>query len=114
MATKLFVGGLSFSTSSERLREVFAAIGAVDSAAVVTDRGTGRSRGFGFVEMASPEDAQQAVSRLNGQDVDGRQIKVEIAKPSDRSGGGGGDRRGGPGGPGGRGGAGGRPRTSRW
>jgi len=100
MAVKLFVGGLSFSTSSDRLREVFAAHGSVESARVVTDRDTGRSRGFGFVEMASEQDAQQAVSRLNGQDVDGRQIKVEVAKPSER---GGGDR-GGPRGGGGRGG----------
>src|SRR5437764_926901 len=83
MAVKLFVGGLSFSTSSDRLREVFAAHGSVESARVVTDRDTGRSRGFGFVEMASEQDAQQAVSRLNGQDVDGRQIKVEVAKPSE-------------------------------
>ena len=104
MSQKLFVGGLSFSTSSERLREVFAAAGTVESATVVTDRATGRSRGFGFVEMQTPEQAREAVSRLNGQDVDGRQIKVELAKPSDRSGGGGGrDDRGG-----------GRPRSSRW
>jgi RNA recognition motif-containing protein len=104
MAQKLFVGGLSFSTSSERLREVFSAAGTVESATVVTDRATGRSRGFGFVEMQTPEEAQEAVTRLNGQDVDGRQIKVEIAKPSDRSGGGRDDSRGG----------GGRPRSSRW
>ena len=100
MAHKLFVGGLNFATSNERLRELFAECGQVDSATVVTDRDTGRSRGFGFVEMASDQDAQQAVSRLNGQDVDGRQIKVEVAKPSER---GGGDR-GGPRGGGGRGG----------
>lgn len=102
MSQKLFVGGLSFSTSSERLREVFSAAGTVESATVVTDRATGRSRGFGFVEMQTAEQAQQAVSQLNGRDVDGRQIKVEIAKPSDRSGGGR-DERGG-----------GRPRSSRW
>jgi RNA recognition motif-containing protein len=103
MGHKLFVGGLSFSTSSERLREAFAAIGAVESATVVTDRETGRSRGFGFVEMQTAEEAQQAVSRLNGKDLDGRQIKVEMAKPSDRSGGGAG-RREGPG----------RGRPTRW
>lgn len=80
MAVKLFVGGLSYSTSSERLREAFASVGTVESASVVTDRETGRSRGFGFVEMSSQEDAQSAVSRLNGTDLDGRQIKVEIAK----------------------------------
>jgi len=88
MPVKLFVGGLSFSTSSDRLREAFAAIGAVESASVVTDRDTGRSRGFGFVEMATTEDANAAVSRLNGTDLDGRQIKVEMALSSGgRSGG---------------------------
>jgi RNA recognition motif-containing protein len=79
MAQKLFVGGLSFSTSSERLREVFAQAGTVASAAVVMDRDTGRSRGFGFVEMATGEDAEAAVRALNGRDVDGRTLKVEIA-----------------------------------
>ena len=97
MAVKLFVGGLSFSTSNERLREVFAATGQVESAAVVTDRDTGRSRGFGFVEMATPEDAEQAISKLNGTSVDGRTIQVERAK-SPGSGGGGGGRGGGGGG----------------
>ena len=107
MAVKLFVGGLSFSTTTERLREVFAAVGAVESAAVVTDRDTGRSRGFGFVEMATPEEAEQAVSRLNGSSLDGRTIQVEKAK----SPGAGGDRR-----PGGRGGfgGGGPGRNPRW
>jgi RNA recognition motif-containing protein len=99
MAVKLFVGGLSFSTSNDRLREVFAAVGSVESAAVVTDRDTGRSRGFGFVEMATPEDAEQAISKLNGTSVDGRTIQVERAK----SPGTGGERRGGGGGGGGRG-----------
>ena len=101
MAVKLFVGGLSFSTSTERLREVFAGIGTVESASVVTDRDTGRSRGFGFVEMATNEEAEQAISRLNGTSLDGRTIQVEKAKAP---GSGGGDRRGG----GGRGGFGGR------
>lgn len=96
MAHKLFVGGLSFNTSSDRLREVFTAAGTVVSATVVTDRDTGRSRGFGFVEMETAEQAQQAVSRFDGQDVDGRRIKVETAKPSDRGGAGGGSRAGGP------------------
>jgi len=98
MAVKLFVGGLSFSTSNDRLREVFAAIGSVESAAVVTDRDTGRSRGFGFVEMATPEDAEQAISKLNGTSVDGRTIQVERAKSpgsgAERRGGGGGGGRG--------------------
>lgn len=109
MAVKLFVGGLSFSTSTERLREVFAGVGSVESASVVTDRDTGRSRGFGFVEMASSEEANEAVSRLNGTELDGRQIKVEIAKPAGSGGGGGGGRGrpgGGFGGGGGRGGGG--------
>lgn len=93
MAVKLFVGGLSYSTSNDRLRDAFAAVGTVESASVVTDRDTGRSRGFGFVEMASMEDANAAVSRLNGSQLDGRQIKVEIAKsPGPGSGGGGGGR----------------------
>ena len=90
MASKLFVGGLSFSTSSERLREAFAGVGSVESATVVMDRDTGRSRGFGFVEMATSEEANEAVSRLNGTELDGRQIKVEIAKPAGSGGGGGG------------------------
>jgi RNA recognition motif-containing protein len=79
MAHKLFIGGLSFTTSSERLRELFAQAGTVESAAVVTDRDTGRSRGFGFVEMATAAEADAAVSRFNGQDVDGRILKVERA-----------------------------------
>ena len=89
MAQKLFVGGLSFATSSERLRELFAEAGNVESAVVVTDRDTGRSRGFGFVEMATPEEAEQAVQRYNGKEVDGRQLKVELAKSLDRNAGGG-------------------------
>jgi RNA recognition motif-containing protein len=115
MAHKLFVGGLPFSTSEERLREVFAQAGKVESAVVVTDRGTGRSRGFGFVEMSTSEEADQAVSKLNGKDLDGRQLKVERAKASDGGAGGGGARRG-PGGGGPRGGfgGGGGSRGSRW
>ena len=111
MAHKLFVGGLPFSTSDDRLREVFAQAGKVESAVVVTDRGTGRSRGFGFVEMSTSEEADQAVAELNGKDLDGRQLKVERAKASD--GGDGGARRGPSGGP--RGGfGGGGARGSRW
>ena len=96
MAHKLYIGGLAFSTSNDRLREVFTEAGAVESAAVVTDRDTGQSRGFGFVEMASAEAAAEAVRRFNGQQVDGRTLKVEIANsPSgggNRGGGGGGYR----------------------
>jgi RNA recognition motif-containing protein len=105
MAQKLFIGSLSFSTTSEGLREFFTQCGNVTSATVITDQFSGRSRGFGFVEMSTPEEAQAAVQRLNGKDLDGRQIKVEMAKPAG-SGGGGGPRRG-PGGGGGRGGFGG-------
>ena len=111
MAQKLFIGSLSFSTTSEGLREFFTQCGNVTSATVITDQFSGRSRGFGFVEMSTPEEAQAAVQRLNGKDLDGRQIKVEIAKPAGSGGGGGGPRRSGPGGGGGRGGfgGGGRP-----
>ena len=106
MAQKLFIGGLSFSTSDERLRELFASAGTVESAAVVTDRDTGRSRGFGFVEMSTAEEAAEAVKKFNGQEVDGRTLKVELANPSGggrsgggyRGGGGGGNRGGGGGG----------------
>jgi RNA recognition motif-containing protein len=90
MAVKLFIGSLSFSTSTERLRETFARVGTVESASVVTDRDTGRSRGFGFVEMATTEDANEAVARLNGSELDGRRIKVELAKAGGGPGGGGG------------------------
>ncbi len=82
MATKLFVAGLPYSTSSERLRETFVPFGSVESASVVTDRDTGRSRGFGFVEMATAEEAKAAVGALNGTELDGRRIKVELARPS--------------------------------
>jgi cold-inducible RNA-binding protein len=92
MAHKLFIGGLAFSTSNDRLREVFAEAGAVESAAVVTDRDTGQSRGFGFVEMASAEEAAAAVKRFNGQQVDGRTLRVELANST-----GGGGTRGGAG-----------------
>jgi len=91
MAHKLFIGGLAFSTSDERLRELFAAAGGVDSAAVVMDRDTGRSRGFGFVEMATAEGAAEAVKQFNGQAVDGRTLKVELSTST----GGGGGRNGG-------------------
>src|SRR5207249_11784487 len=79
MAQKLFIGGLAFSTSTERLREVFAAAGRVESAAVVTDRETGGSRGFGVVEMGTAEEADQAIAQLYGKGVDGRQLGEERA-----------------------------------
>lgn len=81
MSVKLFVGGLSFSTSTEGLRAAFARFGAVDSAAVMTDRETGRSRGFGFIEMATTEEAERAISSLNGSQLDGRMIRVDKATP---------------------------------
>jgi cold-inducible RNA-binding protein len=81
MSVRLFVGGLSFSTSTDRLREAFARFGVVDSAAVMTDRETGRSRGFGFVEMASTDEAERAIGSLNGSSLDGRTIRVDKATP---------------------------------
>jgi RNA recognition motif-containing protein len=87
MAQKLFIGGLAFSTSTERLREVFAQAGVVESAAVVMDRETGRSRGLGFVEMATVEGADTAIKKFNGQELDGRMLKVEHAKPAGLGGG---------------------------
>jgi len=103
---KLYVGNLAFSTSSQDLQELFAAAGTVESASVVEDRETGRSRGFGFVEMSSKEEGEAAISQMNGKEVSGRALKVNEAKPREpRSGGGGG--RGGFGGGGGRGGYGG-------
>jgi RNA recognition motif-containing protein len=96
MAQKLFVGGLPYSTSNDRLRELFAQCGQVESATVVTDRDTGRSRGFGFVEMATNEDAEAAITKYNGTDFEGRRLQVEKAKGEGAGGGGG--RRGGSGG----------------
>ena len=91
MSTKLYVGNLSFDTSSEQLQTIFSEAGTVQSASVVEDRETGRSRGFGFVEMSTKEEAQAAITALDGKDVDGRNLKVNEAKPREnRSGGGGG------------------------
>ena len=96
MAQKLFIGGLSFQTPTDRLRELFAQIDGVESVAIVTDRDTGQSRGFGFVEVATAEAANDAVTKLNGVQLDGRTLRVELSKPSaPRSGGGGGSRPGG-------------------
>src|SRR4051794_32023605 len=81
MSMKLYVGNLSFQTSSQDLEEMFAGVGAVESASVVEDRETGRSRGFGFVEMANQADGEKAIAELNGSDQGGRQIKVNEAKP---------------------------------
>ena len=95
MAKKLFVGGISFKSTDDQLRDLFAQQGTVVSAAILKDRETGRSRGFGFVEMATDEEAQNAINNLNGTDFDGRKINVsearEMADRGDR--GGSGDRR---------------------
>lgn len=80
MAHKLFIGGLSFSTTSDTLRGFFAQCGDVASASVITDQFSGRSRGFGFIEMSTIEEADRAVKELNGRDLDGRNLKVEVAK----------------------------------
>lgn len=106
---KLYVGNLSFQTSSEDLQELFGQVGTVTSASVVEDRETGRSRGFGFVEMSSKEEGEAAISQFNGKEFSGRSLTVNEARPrEDRGGGGGrggfGGNRGGGGGRGGYGG----------
>lgn len=83
MATKLFVGSLSFNVGNDQLKELFEAYGPVESAAVIVDRDTNRSKGFGFVEMTNDEDAQTAIKELNGKEVDGRTIVVNVAKPKE-------------------------------
>ncbi len=98
MAMKLYVGNLSFKTTSEDLQELFGQAGTVESASIVEDRETGRSRGFGFVEMASSEEGQAAVEQFNGKDYQGRNLTVNEAKPREDRGGGGGGGRGGFGG----------------
>ncbi len=104
MAKNLYVGNLPYSTSNSDLERMFEAYGSVKSAQVIMDRETGRSKGFGFVEMVNDQEAQAAIAALNGKDVDGRALTVNEARPrEDRGGGGGGGR----GGYGGRGGAGG-------
>src|SRR4029077_2339369 len=92
----IFVGNLDFNTSEEELRQLFEAYGQVDRVAIMTDRDTGRSRGFGFVEMASAEDGEKAIAALNGSQVGGRTLNVNEARPKpERTGGGGGGGRGG-------------------
>jgi RNA recognition motif-containing protein len=103
MSTKLYVGNLSFNTTSQDLESMFGEFGSVQSANLIEDRETGRSRGFGFVEMSSKEEGEAAIASMNGKEVDGRALTVNEAKPrEDRGGSGGG--RGGYGGGGGRGG----------
>jgi RNA recognition motif-containing protein len=93
MSMKLYVGNLSFQTSSDDLQQLFAQVGTVESATVVEDRDTGRSRGFGFVEMASKEEGQKAIEEFNGKDLNGRNLTVNEARPrEDRGNRGGGGR----------------------
>ena len=89
---KIFVGNLSFDVTNDTLRDEFAAYGDVESADVVTDRVSGRSRGFGFVEMPSQSEAESAIAGLNGKDLMGRAITVNVSKPRESTGGGGGGR----------------------
>ena len=111
MSTKLFVGNLDFKVTENDLQDAFAAHGTVVEANLVTDRATGRPRGFAFVTMSSPEEAQKAIEAMNGKELGGRALNVNIARPREErsgGGGGGGGRRGyGGGGGGGRGGYGG-------
>jgi RNA recognition motif-containing protein len=107
MGSKLYVGNLSYGTTGSDLEQLFSQHGTVNSAEVISDRETGRSKGFGFVQMGSDEEAQAAIAALNGQEHDGRQLTVNEAKPREdrpRGGGGGGGGRGGYGGGGGGGG----------
>jgi RNA recognition motif-containing protein len=96
MATKLYVGNLSYQTGDRDLADLFAEAGSVTSAQVITDRETGQSRGFGFVEMSTEEEARKAITNINGRTVEGRALMVNESKP--REGGGGGGRSGGGGG----------------
>lgn len=90
MSRKLYVGNLSYGVRDEQLQELFSQHGTVESAQVIMDRATGRSKGFGFVEMGSEDEAQSAIEALDGQDHEGRTIRVNIAKPRTDGGGGGG------------------------
>lgn len=101
MSNKIYVGGLPYATTEGQLQEIFSAHGAVESARVITDKFTGRSRGFGFVEMSSDEEAQKAIEALNGTELDGRTLTVNEARPQERR-------------PGGGGGGGGGGRRNRW
>jgi RNA recognition motif-containing protein len=86
---KLYVGNISFDTSEQDLEDAFGEVGTVESAKIITDRDTGRSRGFGFVEMSSQEEGQNAIAEFDGKDLDGRNLKVNEAKPRENRGGGG-------------------------
>lgn len=103
MGSKIYVGGLPYSATEEQLSELFAVHGTVESARVITDKFTGQSRGFGFVEMASADEAQKAIDALNGTQMGGRTLTVNEARPQEPRAGGGGGRPGGGGGGGKRG-----------
>jgi len=87
MTQKIYIGNMSYNTTESKLQEMFAAHGEVASVSVVTDRYTGQPRGFAFVEMATDEAAQAAITALNGREVDGRQLTVNVARPSKPRGG---------------------------
>jgi len=114
MSTKLYVGNLAFQTTSQDLQDLFAQAGTVQSASVVEDRDTGRSRGFAFIEMSSEEEATSAIAQFNGKEVGGRALKVNEAKPRENRGGGGGGFSNNRGGYGGNGNNGGRRSEPRW
>ena len=95
MQNKLYVGNLPYAVTDQDLDQMFSEHGSVESAKVIMDRDSGRSKGFGFVEFSSEEEAQAAIQALNGQSVDGRNLTVNIAKPREEGRGGGGGRRGG-------------------
>lgn len=101
MSAKLYVGNLSFNTSTQDLEQMFGEFGTVQSTNIIEDRETGRSRGFGFVEMSSKSEGEAAIASLNGKEIDGRNLTVNEAKPRETGGGGGGNRGGGRGGYGG-------------
>jgi len=94
MSTKLYVGNLAFQTTSQELQQLFGQAGTVQSASIVEDRDTGRSRGFAFVEMSSQEEANSAIQQFNGKEVGGRNLTVNEARPRENRGGGGGGGRG--------------------
>jgi len=98
MGAKIYVGGLPYSATEQQLSDLFAVHGAVESARIITDKFTGQSRGFGFVEMASSDEAQKAISALNGTDMGGRTLTVNEARPQEPRSGGGPGRSGGGGG----------------
>ena len=115
MGSKIYVGGLPYAATEQQLSDLFAQHGTVASARVITDKFTGQSRGFGFVEMSSDEEAQKAIAALNGTQMDGRTLTVNEARPQEpRSGGGGGRGGFGGGGGGGRSGSGGGGNRGRW